>query len=50
MFKFRANICFIFRICKLLAIKSPYFSLFLFENRDFVFELREITDFKHKII
>ena len=50
MFKFRANICFIFRTYKLLAVKSSYLSSFLFKNRDFVSKLREITNFKHKII
>jgi len=50
MFKFRANICFIFRFCKFLTIKSTSLGRFLFKKRDFVSKKREITDFKHKII
>ena len=50
MFKFRANICFIFRICKFLTIKSSYLGRFLFKYRDFMSKKREITHFKHKLI
>ena len=50
MFKFRANICFNFQLCKLLTIKTAYLWVFLFENHYFVSKKREITHFKHKLI
>ena len=50
MFKFRANLCFIFRIHKFLTVKNACYGRFLFKNRDFVSKKREITHFKHKLI
>jgi len=50
MFKFRANLCFNFHLCKNSATKIAIFSKIMFENRDFMSKKREITKFKHNLI